>query len=237
MNLDGLDHGVPAELWVIENYIRAKEKSQRQQHELREVRQYHRDHAAHQRVEDDDEQHADHDVVDVFLVEAGEANDELAAEDGKQPHVEGAGEGEDDAAEQAHAARVFEFVELGHGHHLQIAQAADDKAGAADDQGGNQRHEAKDEGHEAVFKTLLGHVHDRDQPEAGRDHRGDGHVGFEAAAGDEEVGDALDGTSGQRTGDDGAADIDEDDGVVNPAQVHAFSCGVSVVEKPNSLPI
>ena len=114
-----------------------KKKPQRQQHELSEVRQHHRDHAAHQRVEDDDEQHADHDVVDVFLVEAGEADDKLAAEDGKESHVEGASEGEDDAAEQAHAARVLEFVEFGHGHHLQMTQAADDEASAADDHGGN----------------------------------------------------------------------------------------------------
>ena len=55
----------------------------------------------------------------------------------------------------------YEFVELGHGHYLQMAQAADDEASATDDQGGDQGHEAKDEGHEAVFKAFLGHVHDR----------------------------------------------------------------------------
>ena len=115
---------------------------------------------------------------------------------GKESHVEGAGQGEDDAAEQAHAAGVFELVELGYGHHLQIAQPANDKAGAADDQGGDQRHDAEDEGHEAVFETLLGHIHDGDQPETGRDHGGDGHMGFEAPTGDEEVGDALDGAAG-----------------------------------------
>ena len=48
---------------------------------------------------------------------------------------------------------------------------------------------------------------------------------FETAASDEEVGDALDGTSRQRASDDGAADIDENDGIVNPTQVHAYSGG------------
>ena len=49
-------------------------------------------------------------------------------------------------------------------------------------------------------------------------------MGFEPAAGDEEIGDALDGAARQGAGDDGAADIDKHYGVIDPAKMHIDSC-------------
>ena len=98
-----------------------KRNPPRQEDELGKVRQDHRYHAPHEGVEHDDDEHGDHDDVHILLVQAGEPDDELAAQDREESHVQGAGEGEDTPTQQAHTARVFDLVELGHGHDLQVA--------------------------------------------------------------------------------------------------------------------
>ena len=176
-----IDNGRPAE--GEDGHAAGEDHAEGEDDELDVVGDHHRNHPAHDRVGDHQGEHDGHDDGDgIGIGQARQARYEQGARLQEQAHVQDAGQGEQQAAEDAHAAAEPLFIELGDRHHAQPAQGDDDEARHADDEGDHPGDDRDVEGGESSRESFLSRIHDRHQPQLAPDHGGHGQAGLERPA-------------------------------------------------------
>src|SRR5262249_13949930 len=110
---------------------------------------------------------------------------------------------------------------LGHGHELELAEAAHHEAGASDDDHHDAGDHRRRKRREAGLVAELGEVHVRDGADLRGRQRGDAHVDAELAAGHEEVGDVADEAFAENPDAERPGQVGGDDDPVDDREVHA----------------
>ena len=154
---------------------------------LHVVRDDQRDHAPERGVGERDQKQRGHRPAEVLAGMPVTTARKRASMSGKMPRFSEPPTAIRTPASDAHVAAVATLEVLGDGQDLHLAQARDHEARAAHQQADRERDQAGHERGEARDEAELGLVHERDDPDLGREERRGAHVEAHAAVRDQVV--------------------------------------------------